>query len=160
MIQQISIDSIEKALKKVDGLDEAALDKLIETYTIQQQDMVDYILQAGMEYENEDLNVFAIYYFAVFMESFSQHGLKVKGLTQEDIEAFHEPYLLALDAVHSNEDYEPMEDLIQQQNLQQFIIEEVESPDSDGVLLDDQTQTQLFIVTMSIIGLLNSAVVD
>jgi len=57
MAQQVSIDSIDKALKKVDSLDEAALDKLIETYTLLQQDMVDYILGAGIEYENEDLNV-------------------------------------------------------------------------------------------------------
>ena len=160
MAQQVSIESIDKALKKVDSLDEAALDKLIETYTLLQQDMVDYILGAGIEYENEDLNVYAIYYFAVFMEAFSQQGLKVKTLNQDDIEAFHEPYLLALDAAHANEDHEPLDDLIQQTNLQHFIIEEVESPDSDGVVLEEETQTQLFVVTMSIIGLLNSGLVD
>ncbi|MFT4603003.1 MAG: hypothetical protein ACI857_003190 [Arenicella sp.] len=157
MAQQVSIESIEKSLNKVDGLSEEALDKLIETYTLGQQNLVDYILQAGMEYENEDLNVFAIYYFAVITESFYQQGLKVKELSTEEIEAFHEPYLLALDAIHSSEDYEPMNDLIQQHNLQQFIIEEVEAPDSDGVVLDEKTQTQLFIVVMSIIGLLNSS---
>ena len=158
MGQQISIESIEKALNKVDGLSEDALDKLIETYTLGQQNLVDYILQAGMEYENEDLNVFSIYYFAVITEAFHQQEFSLKELKSEDIEAFHEPYLLALDAIHSSEDYEPMNDLIQQQNLQQFIIEEVEAPDSDGVVLDEKTQTQLFIVVMSIIGLLNSSV--
>ncbi|OIQ25308.1 MAG: hypothetical protein BM555_06740 [Crocinitomix sp. MedPE-SWsnd] len=160
MAQQVSIESIEKALSKIDSLDEAALDKLIETYTLDQQNLVDYVLQAGLEYENEDLNVFSIYYFAVITEAFYQQELKTKELSTEEIEAFHEPYLLALDAVHTSEDYEPMNDLIQQHNLQQFIIEEVEAPDSDGVILDEATQTQLFIVVISIIGLLNSSVSD
>jgi hypothetical protein len=34
---QISIDSIDKALKKIDSLEEEALDRLIETYTLKQQ---------------------------------------------------------------------------------------------------------------------------
>lgn len=156
MAQQVSIESIEKALKKVDSLQEEALDRLIETHTLSQQNLVDYILQAGLEYQNEDLNVYSIYYFAVFMEAFHAQGLPLREISTDDIEAFHEPYLLALDAVHSNEDYEPMNDLVGQQNLQQFIVEEVESPDSEGVVLDETTQTQLFIVSMSLIGLLNS----
>lgn len=159
-MKQVSISSIEKALKKVDSLQEDALDKLIETYTLKQQPLVDYILQAGLEYENEDLNVYAIYYFAVMSESFFQEGLNLKELTEEDIEAFHEPFLLALDAIHSEEDFEPMQDLIQQHHLQQFMVDEIESPDSDGVVLDEETQTQLFIVTTSVIGLLHSAIVD
>ncbi|MCB9225257.1 MAG: hypothetical protein R2780_02780 [Crocinitomicaceae bacterium] len=155
---QITVENIEKALRKIDGLEEEALDKLIETYTLQQQPLVDYILQAGMEYQNEDLNVYAIYYFAVMCEAIYQQGLSLNGITEDDIEAFQEPFLMALEAIHDNEDYEPMEDLIKQHNMQQFMIEEVESPDSDGVMLDEETQTQLFIVTTSMIGLLNQAI--
>lgn len=156
MATQISTENIQKALSKIDSLDEPALDKLIETYTLKQQHLVDYILQAGLEYENEDLNVYSIYYYAVIIEAFLQQGCQLKELSMEAIEEFHEPYLLALDAIHDNEDYEPMQDLINQPNLQQFMVEEIESPDSDGVVLDDKTQTQLYIVTTSIIGLLSS----
>ena len=66
MAQQVSIENIEKALKKVDALQEEALDRLIETHTLSQQNLVDYVLQAGLEYQNEDLNVYAIYYFELF----------------------------------------------------------------------------------------------
>jgi hypothetical protein len=111
-----------------------------------------------MEYQNEDLNVYSIYYFAVMCEAIFQEGLSTESITEEEIEAFHEPYLLALDAIHSNEDYEPMQDLINQHHMQQFMLEEIESPDSDGVVLDEDTQTQLFIVTTSMIGLLNRAI--
>ena len=155
---QITVENIEKALRKIDGLEEEGLDRLIETYTLQQQPLVDYILQAGMEYMNEDLNVYSIYYFAVMCEAIFQQGLSLESLTEEDIEDFQEPFLMALDAIHTNEDYEPMQDLINQPNMQQFMIDEIESPDSEGVVLDEDTQTQLFIVTTSMIGLLNQAI--
>ena len=64
-MSQVSQKSIEQAIKKINGLSEDALDKLIETYTLGQQDLVNYILGAGMEYENEDLNIYGIYYFAI-----------------------------------------------------------------------------------------------
>ena len=155
---QISIENIEKALNKVDKLEESALDKLIETYTLKQQPLVDYILQAGVEYENEDVNVYAIYYFAVVSEAFFQQGIPLNEISEEQIEEFHEPYLLALDAAHRTEDFEPMQDLIQQHNLQQFMVDEIEAADSDGVILDEETQTQLFIVTTSMIGIMNAAI--
>ncbi|MBD3638899.1 MAG: hypothetical protein HUJ25_16215 [Crocinitomicaceae bacterium] len=154
---QVTRENIEKALKKIDSLDESALDKLIETYTLQQQPLVDYILQAGMEFSNEDLNVFSIYYFAIISEAFFQQGITLKPITEDVIEEFQEPYLLALDAIRSDEDYEPMQDLIQQHHLQQFMLEEIESPDSDGVILDEELQTQLYIVTTSMIGLMHGA---
>lgn len=155
---QISIENIEKALKKVDSLEEEALDKLIETYTLSQQPLVDYILQAGIEYENEDLNVYSIYYFTVMCEAIFQQGLTLKSISEDEIEEFHEPFLMALDEIHSNEDYEPMQDLINQPHMQQFMIEEIESPDSEGIILDEETQTHLYIVSTSMIGLLNQAI--
>lgn len=153
---QIKAKSIEAALKKIDNLDEAGLDKLIETYTLKQQNLVDYILQAGMEYENEDLNVFSIYYFAIILEAFHQQNVAVREISTDDIEAFHEPFLMALEELNEAEDFEPIQELVNQPDLQQFIVEEIESPDSDGVVLDEETQTQLFIVTTSIVGLLSS----
>jgi hypothetical protein len=157
-MEQVNISSVEKALKKIDNLTEEALDKLIETYTLQQQPLVDYILQAGAEYQNEDLNVFSIYYFAIVSEAFFQEGIEVASISEEMIDEFHEPFILALDAIYQDEDYEPMQDLIQQHHLQQFMVDEIESPDSDGVVLEEEVQTQLFIVTTSMIGIMNSAI--
>lgn len=157
VMSQISIASIEAAIKKVDSLDEDALDRLIETFTLQQQSLVNYILQAGLEYENEDLNVFSIYYFAIIFEAFNQQQVTLKEVTDDDIEAFQEPFLLALDAIYKNEDYEPMQDLIQQHHLVQFMMNEIEAVDEDGESLTEETQTQLFIVSSGMIGLMNAA---
>lgn len=157
-MQQVSKESIQKALDKIDGLNEDGLDRLIETYTLKHQPLVDYILLSGEEFENEDVNVFAMYYFAIMAEAFYQEGIELAPITEQMIEDFQEPYHLALDAIFNGEDFEPMQDLVQQHHLQQFMLEEIESPDSDGVILEDEVQTQLYIVTTSVIGIMHSAV--
>lgn len=158
-MSQVSINSIEKAIAKIDGLNEEALDKKIETFTLQQEHLVNYLLQAGLEYENEDLNMFSIYYFAIIMEAFIEEGLSLKEITEDAIDEFQEPFVLALDAIYQDEDYTPMQDLIQQHHISQFMMNEIEAVDEDGEELGEETQTQLFIVSSSMIGLLNAAVV-
>jgi ferritin-like protein len=158
-MSQVSISSIEKAIAKIDGLNEEALDKKIETFTLQQEHLVNYLLQAGLEYENEDLNMFSIYYFAIVMEAFIEEGLTLKEITEDAIDEFQEPFVLALDAIYQDEDYTPMQDLIQQHHISQFMMNEIEAVDEDGEELGEETQTQLFIVSSSMIGLLNAAVV-
>lgn len=157
-MNQITAESIDKALDKIDNLSDEALDKLIETYTMTQQDLVEYIMQAGAEYENEDLNVYGIYYFAIIYEAFIQQGLTPAKITEAQIEEFQEPFLEALDIIHEKENYEPLHELIGQINLQEFMVAEIEAEDEEGESLDDETKTQLFIVSAAIIGLLNESV--
>jgi len=154
---QVSAKSIEKAVQKIDSLSEEELDKVIESFATAQQDLVNYILQAGLEYENEDLDVYGIYYFAIIYDSFLQEGLKLNVVTEDHIDEFQEPFLEALDAIHENENYEPMQELISQFNLQEFMVAEIEAKDEDGEELSEETKTQLFIVSTAIIGLLNEA---
>ncbi len=158
-MSQVSLNSIEVAIAKIDGLNEEALDKKIEDFTLMQENLVNYLLQAGLEYENDDLNMFSIYYFAIIMEAFIAEGLTVREITEDDIDDFQEPFVLALDAIYENEDYTPMQDLIEQHHISQFMMNEIEAVDEDGEELDEETQTQLFIVSSSMIGLLNRAVV-
>tara|TARA_B110000037_G_scaffold19257_1_gene20361 strand:+ start:75522 stop:76001 length:480 start_codon:yes stop_codon:yes gene_type:complete len=158
-MSQVSIENIEAAIKKIDGLSEDALDKKIETYTLKQQNLVNYLLQAGLEYENEDLNMFSIYYFAIVYEAFEQGGINLKEITEDDIDNFQDPFVLALDTIYKDEDYSPMQDLIQQHHLSQFMMNEIESVDEDGESLTEQTKTQLFIVSSGMIGLMQGAIV-
>lgn len=155
-MKQISAESISKALDKIDNMDDEALDKLIETFTLSQPQLVDYILQAGVEYENEDLNIYSIYYFAVLMECIIQNGSSIREVTEQDIEDFQEPFLMALDAIN-NEDFEPMQDLIQQHHMYSFVITEIEAEDEDGNELEDEMKSQLFIVCAGMIGLMHLA---
>ncbi|MFT5820019.1 MAG: hypothetical protein ACI8ZM_001253 [Crocinitomix sp.] len=156
-MSQVSIESIEAAIKKIDGLSDDALDKKIETFTLKQQNLVNYLLQAGLEYENDDLNMFAIYYFAIVYEAFEHAGITLKEISEDDIDNFQDPFILALDAIYKDEDYTPMQDLIQQHHLSQFMMNEIEAVDEDGEALSEETKTQLFIVSSGMIGLLNVA---
>ena len=155
---QIKVENIEKAIEKIDTLEADALDKLIETFTLKQENLVDYVLQAGLEYENDSLNSYSIYYFAIAMESFLESGVKMKLIDEDDIENFQEPFLLCLDAIHEDEDYSPMHELIQQNSLIQFILNDIEAEDEEGVSLDEDTKTQLFIVCSSMLGLMNASI--
>lgn len=157
-MSQVSVESIEKAIGKIDGLSEDALDKKIETFTLKQENLVNYLLQAGLEYENEDLNMFSIYYFAIIMEAFDAEGITLKEISEDDIDDFQDPFVLALDAIYQDEDYSPMQDLIQQHHLSQFMMNEIDAVDEDGEELDEETKTQLFIVSSGMIGLLNGAI--
>ncbi|MBK9191111.1 MAG: hypothetical protein IPM77_06100 [Crocinitomicaceae bacterium] len=154
---QITHESIDKALDKIDALSDEALDQLIEKYTAEQPDLMDYIMQAGMEYENEDLNGFAIYYFTLIYEAFQQQGVQVRKISEAEIEEFQEPFLEALDVINKDENYTPLQELISQINLQEFMVEEMDAQDESGEELDDEMKTQLFMVTAAIIGLLNEA---
>ena len=158
-MSQVSIESLEKALTRIDGLSEDALDKKIEELTLNQENLLNYILQAGLEYENDDLNMYSIYYFAVALEAFNEEGLKLKEISEDDIDNFQEPFLLALDAIYEQEDYTPMQDLIEQHHIAQFMMAEIEAVDEDGEELDEETKTQLFIVSSGMIGLLNASVI-
>lgn len=155
----ISNENIEKAVKKIDGMSEDALDKLIETFALKHEDLLGYVMQAGVEYENDDLNTFSIYYFAVIVEAFGQEGLELKQITEDDIDAIQEPFILALDEINQNEDYTPLHELVNQPNLMQFMSFEIEAEDEDGESLDEETRTQLFIVAASMIAVLNSAII-
>ena len=157
-MSQVSIESIEAAIEKIDGLSEEALDKKIETFTLMQQHLVNYLLQAGLEYENEDLNMFSIYYFAIVLEAFHIQDQKLKEISEDDIDAFQDPFVLALDAIYKDEDYTPMQDLVQQHHLSQFMMHEIDAVDEDGESLSEETKTQLFIVCSGMIGLLNGAI--
>jgi len=156
----VSEQSIEKAILKIDSFSEEGLEKWMDEHGIKQQNLVGYILQAGLEYENEELNLYIIYYFAIIYEAFLQEGIKMQIISEEAIDEFQEPFLDALDAIHKDENHEPLHELVGQLHLQQFMAEELEAQDEDGIELTDDTKSQLFIVSSAIIGLLNEASVN
>ena len=96
-MQHVSISSIEAAIKKVDNLDDDGLDKLAETYALAQQTLLGYIMSAPTEYENEQLEGLLIYYFCLISETFAQEKIHLNQITEEDIDAFEEPFFEMLD---------------------------------------------------------------
>lgn len=157
-MKHVSFASIETAIKKVDNLDDDGLEQLSEKYALAQQTLLSYVMSAAIEYQNEKLEGLLIYYYCLISECFDTEGLKIRQVTEEDIDTFEEPYFDMLDAYFENDDDEVLEDFCDQPELTQFMAMEISTEDEDGTTLDDETATQLFIVTLAMITLLNRAI--
>ncbi len=157
-MKHISLASIEKAIKKVDNLDDDALESLSEIYATAQPTLLGYVMSAAIEYQNDKLEGLLIYYYCLIGECFGQEGVTLKNISEDDIDAFEEPYFDMLDAYFENDDDEILETFCDQPELAQFMAMEISTEDEDGTSLDDETATQLFIVTLAMITLMNRAI--
>jgi hypothetical protein len=153
----VTLGHIEDAIKKIDTLDEAALDRLTDTQSLAQPVLAGYVMSAAEEYQNEELESLLVYYFTVILESFHQAGLNPSTVTEEQIDEFEEPYFAVLDQYFDTEDDELLEDFSDQADLVRFMALEISMEDEDGTTLDDETATQLFIVTLAMVSLLSRA---
>jgi hypothetical protein len=157
-MKHISIESIEKAIDKVDNLNDDGLEKLAETYALAQQTLLGYVMSAAIEYENDQLEGLLIYYYCLISETFAQGQAALSQITEQDIEAFEEPFFEMLDAYFENDQEDIIFDFTDQPELIRFMMIEITTKDNDGTTLDDDTATQLFIVSAAMITLMNGAI--
>ena len=157
-MKHVSVASIEAAIKKVDNLDDDGLEKLAETYALAQQTLLGYIMSAPIEYKNEQLEGLLIYYYCLISEAFSQEKILLNQITEDEIDAFEEPFFEMLDEYFDKDDEEIINDFSDQPDLIRFMMIEISTEDEDGTSLDDETATQLFIVTSAMISLMGKAV--
>ena len=153
-MKHIQLNSVEKAIDKVDNLNEDGLEKIAETYALAQPVLLGYVMSAAQEYGNEALEGLLIYYFCLISESFSVEQALMDQITEETIEEFEEPFFEMLDQYFETDNEEVLNDFIDQPELIRFMMVEVSTKDEDGSALDDETATQLFIVTSAMIALM------
>lgn len=157
-MKQISFKSIEKAIEKIDNLDDDNLEKVAEAFSLAQPTLLGYVMSAAVEYKNEQLEGLLIYYYCLISEAFKNEGVELAIISDDDIDAFEEPFFEMLDAYFDNNDEDILDDFCGQAELAKFMAMEISVEDEDGTTLDDETATQLFIVTMAQISLLNRAI--
>lgn len=157
-MKQVCLSSIEKAIDKVDNLDEDSLEKLAETYALAQQILLGYVMSAAAEYENDKLEGLLIYYYCLISEAFVQEGVLLNEIDEAAIDEFEEPFFEVLDQYFKQEDEESIIEFNEQPDLTRFMMIEVSTEDVDGTSLDDDTATQLFIVMLAMISLMNTAI--
>ena len=63
-----------------------------------------------------------------------------------------------LDEYFDKDDEEILNDFTDQPDLIRFMMIEISTEDDDGTSLDDETATQLFIVTSALISLMGKAI--
>lgn len=157
-MKHVSVKAIDKAIDKVDNLDEDGLERLAETYALAQPVLLGYVMSAADEYENEQLEGLLIYYYCLISEAFSQDQINVSQVSETNIDEFEEPFFEMLDAYFENDDEDVLHDFCDQPDLIQFMMMEISTEDEDGSSLSDETATQLFIVTTAMITLLNRSI--
>jgi len=157
-MKHVSLASIEKAIDIVDNLDDDQLESTFEKYAETQQMLLEYVMSAPTEYENEELEGLLVYYFCLINECFSQEGVKLRAITEEDIDELEEPFFDMLDQYFEDEDEEILESFCDQPELAQFMAMEVSTDDEDGSTMSDETASQLFTVAIAMISLMNKAI--
>ena len=153
----VNFAHIEQAIDKIDAMDDAALDRLNETQAIAQPTLISYVMSAVDEYDNEKLESLLVFYFTVLHESFVLAGNNPKTVTEEDIDAFEEEYFEVLDAYFNSEDETLLEEFTDQPELVKFMAMEIGAEEENDEMMDDETATQVFIVTMALTSLLSRA---
>ena len=158
-MKHVSLAAIEKAIGVVDNLTDEQLENITERYAEAQESLLGYVMTAPEEYKNEDLEGLLIYYFCLVLEAFKQEGIELRSVTEEDIDALEEPFFDMLDQYFEDDDEEIIESFCDQPHLAQFMAMEVSEEDEDGSALSEETATQLFIVSLAMISLLNRAII-
>ncbi len=145
---------IEVAFNKIDNLNDQELEKLCEKHTLNQPELLEYILSASIEYKNEQLEGLLVYYFCLLMEiRINKAPLELK-IDEESIVAFEDQFLNVINEYFENEKIELLEEYTDQGELVKFMIIEISTPDEDGSKLDEETAVQLFISSIAMIKLL------
>lgn len=158
IMKHISVNAIERAIDKVDNLDDDGLEKLAETYALAQQTLLGYVMSAAVEYKNDRLEGLLIYYYCLLSETFSQEQVFLNQITDESIDSFEEPFFEMLDTYFDKDDEDVLNDFCDQPELIRFMMMEISTKDEDGTSLDDETATQLFIVTTAMITLMTRSI--
>lgn len=159
MEKHVSLASIEKAIEIVDNLDDDQLEALSEKYALAQQTLLNYVATAATEYENEELEGLLIYYFCLINECFAQEGILFREVTEADIDEMEVPYFEMLEHYFDDENDEILDSFCDQPELAQFMAMEVSTEDEDGSDMSEETATQLFIVTLALISLINRCII-
>ncbi len=157
-MKQVSYQSIEKAINKIDNLDDDSLEQVAEAYSQSQPTLLAYIMSAAVEYQNEQLEGLLIYYFCLISEAFAQEGIELNPVEDEQIDSFEEPFFEMLDAYFDSNEEEILDEFCDQPELAKFMAMEISVEDEDGTALDDETATQLFIVTIAQVTLMSRAI--
>ena len=158
-MKHVSLAAIEKAIEVIDNLTDEQLENITERYAEAQESLLGYVMTAPEEYKNEDLEGLLIYYFCLVLEAFKQEGIELRSVIEEDIDALEEPFFDMLYPYFEYYDEIIIASFCDQPHLAQFMAMEVSEEDEDGSALSEETATQLFIVSLAMISLLNRAIV-
>lgn len=156
---QITEKHIINAVKKIDDMNEESLERLSETHVHAQQAFIAYLLSSAMEFKNDALLDYLIYYFNIFSEAIVNQGVELKTIDEDTIDEFHEEYTQTLDEYMETDDQDLISTFCNQPIMVSFLMHEITGKDETGEVMEDELASHLFIVGIALIALLNRAIV-
>jgi|SRR5690554_977873 len=157
---QITEKYITEGVLKIDSLTEESLEKISEAHVLAQEVLVGYILSSAIEYENDSLLDYMIYYFNIFSEAMAMQGVKMKKIDETIIDDFQEEYVQTLDEYMETEDQDLIGSLCNQPMMLSFLIHEISGEDETGETMEEELADHVFIVGIALIALMNRAIID
>ncbi|HLV42674.1 MAG TPA: hypothetical protein VKY37_10365 [Brumimicrobium sp.] len=151
---------ITEAVLKIDALTEESLEKLSETHVLAQDVFVGYILSSAIEYENDSLLDYLIYYFNIFSEALAMQDVKMKKIDEAMIDDFQDEYVETLDEYMETDDEDLIGSLCNQPMMLSFLLHEITGEDETGEVMEEELASNLFIVGIALIALMNRAIID
>lgn len=157
---QITEKFITQATLKIDDLNEDGLEKLSEAHVLAQEIFVGYILSSAIEYENDSLLDYLIYYFNIFSEAFAMQGVKMKKIDEDMIDEFQDEYMQTLDEYMETDDEDLIQSMCNQPMMVSFLIHEITGEDETGAVMEEDLGWHVFIVGVAMIALMNRAIIE
>lgn len=155
-MNKVEVKDLDEALKKVDTIEQEELQSLLDGYAKKQEPLITYILSTCESFDNaQNIGSLALYYYAVFYESFINADAEPKSLDSEDMNDFLGTYMPIIEQKDADAMSQQMLDLIQQDVLFSFLVNEILHEDEDGNKMQDDEQQQIYILGTIMIGMLN-----
>lgn len=154
---QLSYEKIEEAANYVDGLSEEEMSTFAENYMEQQIELMGYLIASAEEFNDEDLGWTTTYLFTVAYKAFELSGVRINKISEAEINDFLEPFQELLIEYNRTENDELLYEYLGQQELIEFMAAEIDAMIESEDISED-TGDALYMVTLSMIGLLNKAI--
>lgn len=154
----ITEENLQKAITVIDGITEKDIEAFSEKHIVPQPNFMAYLMSSAFEFNNEEILDYLVYYYNIFCEAASLQGIQIKTIDEPIIDKFHEEYIEVLDEYSTTEDRDLIETFCNQPALLYFMIDEIHSEDPEGNVLNDEMKSQLFLIGVALIGLLNRGI--
>lgn len=158
-MNKVEVKDLDQAIKKIDSIDENELQSLLDGYAEKQKPLITYILATCENFDNsQNVASLALYYYAIFYESFINADAEPEKLTEDKMKGFLDVYMPIIEEKDADKMSEQMLKLIEQDVLFSFLVNEILHEDEQGNKMGDDEQQQVYILGTIMIGMLNKGV--
>lgn len=156
----VSKENIIEAAEKINAMEEGALEKHIEGVTLRQEQLTAFNISTALEFQNDAVAQYSMYYFAVLFEAFEKEYNTLKVFGEDEINSYLEgQFYPALDQLFKEQNETAFRTTVQEDTVLDFLTYDLGELKKSDDKFDDQAFSQLFILTSALTGLMHEAAV-